>query len=376
MKVVLVDDERIAIEHIRSLIPWEQCGYEIAATATNGRSALRICQEHRPQIMIVDIRMPVMDGLQLIKAVSEQQLGVKFIVMSAFEDFEYARQAISLGDVSSYLVKHEVDRDKLMYELDKAKAAWIADERQRLHRINEQIGDALTGRDRSGTNPDVCVKPPFGVMLIQVDVPFSDVPSLGVPVDWTTPVKWDLEVSSLACSHPVWRCAAEFPVGGSQYAALFTSRNRTCRSFKEEFHQLGREVLSELMRRYGRSFSIYYVIESSEARPLSRAYLKAGTAAFHAVFSGREMLVCADDLPLPVDGGSRSHRQVRFDTLHEEMKQPGTAKWKALSGSCLRKFAFPIGTCGACTRCSAGSTECWMNSGRNGVFLNWIRWIR
>jgi two-component system response regulator YesN len=157
-------------------------------------------------------------------------------------------------------------------------------------------------------------------MLIQTDIPFSAVPS-GVPADWTTPVKWDLEVSSFACGHPMWECAAEFPVGGSQYAALFKAGNRTCRPFKEEFHQFGGEVLVELTRRYGRSFSIYYVVETSEARPLSRAYLKAGTAAFHAVFCGRDMLVCADDLPLPAEGSSRSNRQVRFEMLHEEMKQ-------------------------------------------------------
>ena len=145
MKIVLVDDERIAIEHIKSLLEWEQLGFTIAATATNGKSALRLCEDIRPQIMIVDIRMPVMDGLELIQRRLQKRLGVKFIVMSAYEDFDYARKAISFGHVSSYLIKHEVDSHKLLLEVNKAEGSLGGREAQRHMLRSEQLKDMVTG---------------------------------------------------------------------------------------------------------------------------------------------------------------------------------------------------------------------------------------
>ena len=218
MRVVLVDDERIALDHIRTLIPWERYGYEIAGAATNGRSALRLCDELRPHIVIVDIRMPVMDGLELIREAAARGCGATFIVMSAYEDFEYARQAIALGCVSSYIVKHELDRGKLIRELDNARQAWERDERQRKLARSERLKEAFLGGGGPAAPGGQAARPPLAALLAQADAPFAPIPAgaaaleAGRPIAWTEPLKQAAEAAEQAG----WEPLGEFPHGRSE----------------------------------------------------------------------------------------------------------------------------------------------------------------
>ncbi|GGG03419.1 helix-turn-helix domain-containing protein [Paenibacillus abyssi] len=319
MKVVLVDDERLAIEHIKHLIPWDKHGFEIAATATNGRSALRLCEEHRPQIMIVDIRMPVMDGLELIRCVSDKQYGVKFIVMSAYEDFDYARQAISLGSVSSYLIKHEVDSHKLLHELNKARQAWETEEIQRRQQRSELIKDAVIGRaalcQASG------MKPPYAMMFIHADSPFSAVPAGSIQPAAALSARWTAEETKRFSAHEAWQLIGEFPVTGSQFALLFSQKNKAAALMREALHELAAAVQSHLNRKYERSFSVFYACQTADSTCLTSTFHQLSAAALHAVFCGRGALLDADSLPLPGDNAVHQSRSIQPDRLHEGLAQ-------------------------------------------------------
>lgn len=321
MKVVLVDDERIVIEHIKSLVPWEKCGFEIIATATNGKSALRICEEKRPQIVIVDIRMPVMDGLQLIRTVSEKQLGIKFIVLSAYEDFSFARQAISLGGVSSYLIKHEIDSEKLLQELNKAKAAWETDEKQRRMLQNEYVKDLVTGMEHNPVYEINGVKPPFGLALIQKDFPFSTGHLTAAQSEPANSAKWTLEITKLCSDNQHWQLIGDFPVDGTQIALLFSQRNKACSLMREQLRELLLSIQSNLFREYNRTFSVFYTYPKNDPAALPASFHKVTEAVRHTVFCGREALACAEDLPLPVESASMPIRNVRFDELNESLEQ-------------------------------------------------------
>lgn len=102
--VLLVDDEPIILEGISSIIDWGRHGTTLAGTARNGIEAARFIDEHEPDIVITDIRMPGMDGLQLIEKVKQERPGIAFILLSGFSEFEYARGAMRHG-VAHYLVK-------------------------------------------------------------------------------------------------------------------------------------------------------------------------------------------------------------------------------------------------------------------------------
>ena len=90
IKVMIVDDEILAIEDLEQLIPWRQHGFEIVATATGSQKALELYAKHRPQIIFVDIRMPAMDGLEFSRRVLAYRYPVRIVLLTAYKDFEYA----------------------------------------------------------------------------------------------------------------------------------------------------------------------------------------------------------------------------------------------------------------------------------------------
>lgn len=104
LKVVLVEDEVVIREGIRDIIPWEQYGYRFVGEAGDGEMALSVIRQTRPDVLITDIKMPFMDGLSLSKIVGEEFPRMKIVIISGYDDFEYARQAIEVG-VDQYLLK-------------------------------------------------------------------------------------------------------------------------------------------------------------------------------------------------------------------------------------------------------------------------------
>lgn len=103
-KVFLADDEIVVREGIRSNFPWEQTDFVLAGEAPDGEIALSMLQDIKPDILITDIRMPFLDGLELCRAVSAAMPWMYIVILSGYDDFAYAREAISLG-VKEYLLK-------------------------------------------------------------------------------------------------------------------------------------------------------------------------------------------------------------------------------------------------------------------------------
>lgn len=104
LRVFLAEDETIIRETLRDTVPWAQCGYTFVGEAADGEMALPLIQKLRPDVLITDIRMPFMDGLALSKLVLQEFPQMKVIILSGYDDFEYAQKAIGLG-VERYLLK-------------------------------------------------------------------------------------------------------------------------------------------------------------------------------------------------------------------------------------------------------------------------------
>jgi len=324
MKVVLVDDERIALERVGNLIEWSRHGYEMAATATNGKSALRLCEQIRPQIVIADIRMPVMDGLDLIRAASERKLGVKFIIMSAYEDFDFARQAIALGNVSGYLIKHELDRDRLLQALHKAKLAWRADEQQRRIERARQLKRALAGGEALAPAGGE-FHPPFALALMQEDLPFAPVPPADGGTACAAAFRWPEDDLLPPAHHPDWAPVGELALDRSRYIAVYARRARTAAPGRESFRELAAGLQGRIRSRFRRPFSLFYSFHDEGLSTLSRSLQRVEAAARHAVFCGKDALMCADDLPLGDGDGSspplRGARTAELARLAETIRQ-------------------------------------------------------
>jgi len=102
--LVIVDDEKELLEGLSQYFPWEKLGFWIAGAFSDARSALAWCKSNPVDVVLTDIRMPFLSGLDLIKELKALGVAPLFCIMSAYSDFAYAKQAIGLG-VQEYLVK-------------------------------------------------------------------------------------------------------------------------------------------------------------------------------------------------------------------------------------------------------------------------------
>jgi len=139
LKILFVDDEKWTLEYLERAIDWKELDLDIVGKACNGREAIPLIQERNPDLAVVDIRMPVMDGLALMEWIRENTPGLKVVVLSAFGEFEYARKALSLG-ASGYLLK-PLDETKMIEEIRRITGL-IREERnhrQTMDRIQNQL---------------------------------------------------------------------------------------------------------------------------------------------------------------------------------------------------------------------------------------------
>jgi len=122
LKVLLVDDEPFITKGLSVLVDWGALGFTIAGTASNGRQALAFLKKHPVDLIIADIQMPVMGGLELMEILRRDKISdAHFVILSGYSDFEYARQAIRY-DCMEYLLK-PVMTDQLTELLQKVRAS-------------------------------------------------------------------------------------------------------------------------------------------------------------------------------------------------------------------------------------------------------------
>jgi two-component system response regulator YesN len=104
IKIMLVEDEAVVREGYRKLFDWNRHGYTIVSEAGDGLSAVSLASEYRPDVILMDINIPIMSGLDAIAAIQKQLPSAVFVIISGYNEFNYAQQAIRLG-VSDYLLK-------------------------------------------------------------------------------------------------------------------------------------------------------------------------------------------------------------------------------------------------------------------------------
>lgn len=115
LRIIIVEDEPAILRYIRKVIEETPENYEIVGAAGNGREALQLIYKKKPELIITDIMMPLMTGLELIEECRKELTDLNFIILTGYEKFEYARQAMTLG-VTSYLLK-PIDSDELKKSL-------------------------------------------------------------------------------------------------------------------------------------------------------------------------------------------------------------------------------------------------------------------
>ncbi|MGY4761885.1 response regulator [Paenibacillus caseinilyticus] len=134
MKLCVIDDIKSVVEVISRKIDWAAHGIDMAGTALDGEEGLRLVQEVKPDVILTDIRMPKLDGLQLTRRILEDLPNCRIIILSAYTDFSHAQQAIRLGAFD--FVKKPFAIDEILNAVLKAKAA-CEEERQETAKLRE-----------------------------------------------------------------------------------------------------------------------------------------------------------------------------------------------------------------------------------------------
>lgn len=118
-KIIFIDDEILIREAVLKNTPWKEAGFEISGTAGNGKEAIELINKVHPHVVLTDIRMPVMDGLELAKYIHENYPDIKVMILSGHDEFEYAKRALKYG-VSEYILK-PITAEELKEELIKIR---------------------------------------------------------------------------------------------------------------------------------------------------------------------------------------------------------------------------------------------------------------
>ncbi|NLY18745.1 MAG: response regulator [Clostridiaceae bacterium] len=145
IKVLIADDEIIARAGIKSLVNWEENGFRVVGLAADGKEAMEMIRSERPDIVLTDIMMPKLSGIELIKNAKAEYPFIKFIVLSCHNEFEYVRQAMKFG-AEDYVLKLSMVSGELL-ELLLSVSEKIKEERK-LDGAELRIDDAITERSK------------------------------------------------------------------------------------------------------------------------------------------------------------------------------------------------------------------------------------
>ncbi len=147
-KVLIVDDDKLARKGIISIVPWEECGLEVAGDVANGALALEFVENHAVDLAIVDLAMPVLSGLEFIRECRQRRPEIQYIVLTAYESFEYIQKALRLG-VLDYISKLQMDQEDCVKLFKQAaerirqrKQLWpaaVKDNEKEMNRCYQQI---------------------------------------------------------------------------------------------------------------------------------------------------------------------------------------------------------------------------------------------
>ena len=111
-KIVIADDDFLVRTYLKQMLPWEEMGFVVVGDAKNGKEALRLVEREQPMLLITDICMPVMNGIDLIKELKAAGSSVHILVLSCHDDFAYVKEAMQRG-IDDYVLKTDLTPEKM-----------------------------------------------------------------------------------------------------------------------------------------------------------------------------------------------------------------------------------------------------------------------
>lgn len=255
ISVMIVEDERLTLEDMLTIIDWEKCGCKVIATAFNGRQGLKKFREYKPQLIFTDIRMPFMDGIEMISEIRKEDSKVSIVLLTAYEDFGYAKAAISLG-ITEYMMKNEITEHTLVSLLRRLNLT-ITRENQRNKIVTDRMLEQFFLSGELAENPDMedYLKKPFSVILVEQDLPISmngERPAAEIVIPRAK------IAHALSCyDYGEWRLEAITSLSGGQIVLALNIENGIKMPNRMLLQRSGEKIHCEVQKMMGCSFSVY-----------------------------------------------------------------------------------------------------------------------
>jgi two-component system, response regulator YesN len=309
-KVLLVDDNYFDREGIRDFIHWDDLRIREVRTAVNGEEGYRLATEFKPDIIITDISMPVMNGLEMIRLLQSSGIGAKYIIMSCHDEFAFAQTAIQYG-VSEYILK-PVTVEDMEISLRQVIAQIRADRQNedRLRDLKVRLRESLPSLQSDMLREIMIFDDDIGERLKKLeylDMHFSEGTLVAVvKADPIVEYPGGLDKNSFALTYILKEKFAEIFRGSGNLYSYAINKNSLCyvitsawRSAEECYDEaIGRFAIlkDEILKASGRSVTIGIGSYVSDIRDLPLSYKRAEESANSAFFSRGNQIVLYSDI--------------------------------------------------------------------------------
>lgn len=263
LSVLIVDDERFILDDLATIVNWERLGFKIVATAFNGRQGLKKYREFHPQLILADIRMPFMDGIEMVREIRKNDQSTRIVLLTAYEDFSYAKAAISLG-ITEYLVKSEI-AEKSLEELLRRIHIAIDQDSQRNRIVADRMLEQFFVADESSektkeqkSERNYFYTKPGYVIMVEQDLP--------IPIS-AEPILPGIIIPRLRIANAVqnldfgiWKLEAVTSLPQGQIVVLLNGRTDTILSNPiQELFKCAEKITTSLSEQLKCSVSAYVV---------------------------------------------------------------------------------------------------------------------
>lgn len=321
-KVIIVDDEILDLQALKVFIPWNELGFEIVGAVNSGSLALELIHNHTIDLLLTDIHMPIMSGLELARKAIDKQNGIRVLFISGHKEFNYVKAALSL-QASSYVLK-PIDDQELMDALEA---------------IKKEIDREMERRETEETYKQLIPKMQKELWQILLEDPshsgfqasFSD-------IEKQLQLKWPVQVALIEPDDLTWKLHVYSEHERKELLAHFRKMTyEACSKRKINYvSKVGDQRIVMLLETFNKDdlqamnnsiqeelpFTITGGIGNAAASPemLYLSYEQAAAALEHKMFAGKGRWITFSDIPV-AEIKHVENLDVQLDTLFEAVEK-------------------------------------------------------
>ena len=282
---MIVDDEPIVLEDLSDLLDWEEYGFHIVGTARNGKNALEKMEVLCPELIISDIKMPVIDGVQLAAELKKRKSDSTVILISSWAEFEYARSAIKYG-VQDYVLKNDITKENFTTILEACKRKILQRRTENKIQLSLYIEKLFSGEhplniSLTGSENRCCETESFYELLISSDIPVGlihnralDPPKLGIYMEF---------IDRMADKNVSVKTIEEIDAG---VLLILMENKKPGKEMQREISRLAEQVKTFLNKKTKQSFSSFYFPEAGTLRKTANIYIRNKSILRCPLFDG------------------------------------------------------------------------------------------